>query len=70
MTKNIELDPKTPHWFKDWHTKYFVRVDDRTKRNERWIYIIITAIIASGIMANGHTEEVIGFLKSIIEAIF
>jgi len=62
-----DLNPKTPHWFEDWHVKFFSPVDARTKRNERWIYIIITAIIASGVAANGNTDDIVGFLKSIID---
>ena len=59
-----KLDPKTPKWFEAWHKEYFMSVHDRTKRNERWIYIIITAIIASGILSNGHTEEIASLVRA------
>ncbi len=58
-----KLDPKTPKWFESWHKGYFMSVHDRTKRNERWIYIIITAIIASGVMAKGNTEEIVAIIR-------
>ena len=64
MKEKKELNSKTPQWFADWHSKYFMPVHDRTKRNEKWIYIIITAIIASSILANGHTEEIAGLVRA------
>lgn len=68
MAKKPPLDPKTPHWFDDWHNKYFDKVDDRTRRNEKWIYIIITAIIATGVMSNGNTEEIVNIIMSLIHS--
>ena len=64
MKKETKLDDKTPHWFTDWHHRYFMPVHDRTKRNEKWIVIIITAIIASGLLSNGNTEPVVSLLKA------
>ncbi len=64
-----QLDPKTPKWFEIWHSSYFMPTHDRTKRNEKWIYIIVAAIIASGIAGRGYTDELAGFIQAILEAL-
>ncbi len=69
MKDKIPLDEETPKWFKHWHDAIFTprtdTIDARGKRNEKWIYIIITAIIASGILANGSKEYIVGFLSGL-----
>ena len=67
--KEKPLNNKTPHWFTDWHNKYFMPVHDRTKRNEKWIYIIITAIIASSIVTNGYKDEIAGLITTFWKAL-
>ncbi len=62
--KKIALAEETPKWFELWHLAHFSPVSDRTRRNEKWIYIIITAIIASSILANGHTEEIASLVRA------
>ncbi|KKM87590.1 hypothetical protein LCGC14_1267270 [marine sediment metagenome] len=64
--KREGLNGNTPKWFEHWHLKHFIQVDDRTKRNEKWIYIIIAAIIASGVMANGNGETITSFIKALL----
>ena len=44
------LNNKTPKWFLDWHTKYYGKLDDRTKRNERLIYILLTAMLGTAVI--------------------
>jgi len=63
--KKIALAEETPKWFELWHLAHFSPVSDRTRRNEKWIYIIITAIVASGILANGSKEYIVDFLSGL-----
>ena len=53
-----ELNSGTPVWFKLWHSEYFKPSDARSKRNERWLYIIITAIIGTSILVNKYSPEI------------
>jgi hypothetical protein len=62
LVKDKPLNNKTPKWFKDWHCMHFKPVRNRTVRNERWVYIILIAIIGSGILADGNTNSVIRIL--------
>ncbi|KKM74402.1 hypothetical protein LCGC14_1400630 [marine sediment metagenome] len=55
------LNGKTPNWFKEWHDIYFRPSDARSKRNERWLIIIITALIGASVL-NGDSEEITAFL--------
>ncbi|KKM70700.1 hypothetical protein LCGC14_1438060 [marine sediment metagenome] len=66
--KDKKLTDKTPKWFEYWHLEHFSPVSDRTKRNERWIYIIITAIIGSGILANGNTDDIASFIRALVDS--
>ncbi len=65
MAKEEKLNSKTPLWFKEWHWEHFRPTRDRAKRNEKWIYIILVAIIGSGVWANGHGAEVVNLFKTI-----
>ena len=66
--KKLNLHKETPIWFTWWHDYiYTPRVDaeeNRSKRSEKWIFIIITALIAGGVLSNGNTEQIAGFLQS------
>ena len=64
--KNDKLDNRTPHWFEDWHFRHFKSVQDRSKRNEKWIYIILVAIIGSGVLANGNAKEVASIISRLM----
>ncbi|KKL65973.1 hypothetical protein LCGC14_2149620 [marine sediment metagenome] len=66
MKTKKPLSNKTPHWFQDWHIEHFLPNDNRGKRNEKWIYIILTAIIGSGVLANGNKEVIVALIKSIL----
>ena len=61
-----ELDNKTPQWFKLWHAEYFKPSDARGKRNEKWLYFIITAIIGTSILGEKYVGEVVALLKSFL----
>ncbi len=65
-----ELDDKTPKWFRYWHAVVFTprldTSDTGRKRNERLIYIILAAIIASNLVGNGNGEELVSLIKSLI----
>ena len=64
--KDERLNGKTPRWFVDWHNNHFKSVRDRTKRNERWVYIIIVAIIGSGILASGNVEALAHLAEALL----
>lgn len=61
-----ELDSRTPKWFELWHNKHFKPVKDRSKRNERLIYLLLVVALTSGILANGNGEEIANLLRYLL----
>lgn len=57
--KEKELNTKTPQWFKDWHANHYKPIKSQVGRNTKIIYIILAAILASSLAANGSVAEVI-----------
>jgi len=49
-----KLNGKTPKWFRDWHNDHYIPgtkglIRDM-KRNEKFIYLIIAAIVGSAVV--------------------
>ena len=61
-----ELNGKTPAWFRQWHSEHYMPYARTTKRNEKWIYVILAAIIGSGVLANGGAETVSRLILSLL----
>jgi len=66
VKKDEKLNTVTPHWFRDWHVEHFKPVKGRTLRNERWIYIILVAILGSSVLTNGNADEMIRIITNLI----
>lgn len=54
MKKKLEkLNDTTPDWFKDWHDKAFwhftIEVEDKLALHDKFLWIIITAIVGLAI---------------------
>ena len=64
--EETKLNSRTPNWFKEWHGSYFERVDARTKRNERWLYVIITALIATSVIGDNVNIDVVALLEALL----
>jgi len=52
----IKLKDKTPQWFEDWHNTHFEFLRQRTVRNERFIYLILAAIISGSIFGRDAAQ--------------
>ena len=66
--KEKELNNDTPLWFRLWHAEHFLSYARTTKRNEKWIFIIIIAIIGSGVLANGKSEAIVSLFEKMLGA--
>lgn len=64
--KDKPLDSQTPVWFRIWHAEFFKPSDARSKRNEKWLYIIITAILGTSILSDKYGTELLALLKAFI----
>ena len=56
-----ELDRKTPNWFREWHNSYFQSVESRSKRNEKFIYLILVAVLGMNTVGNHYHSEIMQF---------
>lgn len=63
--KQVQLNSKTPAWFKDWHSNYFLPVKIKASRNEKLIYVILAAVIALNTAGNYYHEEIFNFIMSL-----
>jgi hypothetical protein len=51
-----ELDPKTPRWFQTFYERHFRPVKSRSKRNERWSWVILGVIVTGQLTNHWHAE--------------
>ena len=64
MKKNEHLlNSKTPQWFKEWHSRYFIHYARTTRRNEKWIYVILIAIIGSSVLDNSNSDLLVRLIS-------
>ena len=61
-----ELNGKAPKWFEDWHNVHFRPVTARSKRNERWLVIIITALIATSVIGDKYDIDVVALIEALL----
>lgn len=62
MKKCIKkLNERTPNWFKEWHSSYFLPTESRSSRNERLIYILLATVLGLNTAGNWYHEDIIRF---------
>ena len=61
-----ELNGETPVWFKLWHSEYFLPVDSRSKRTEKWVIAVILGIIAAYFAGAKFALEAMVFVRSLV----
>lgn len=59
--KEREYAKGTPSWFKLWDAKYFSRVDQRSSRNEKLIYVILAFVLTLNTAGNYFHVEIAQF---------
>lgn len=64
--KKSPLNSRTPQWFKDWHSSYFLPLQSRVSRNEKMIYIILAALLGSAALSRGCLESIQNLLTMVI----
>ncbi len=65
--KQKPLNPKTPQWFRDWNWQSFQPIEKQSSRNERLIYIILAAILASSTFQHVDASVLLRNIISFIE---
>ncbi len=58
MSKEAPLNGNTPKWFREWHEKHFKPLRGEVKANSKWIYLIIAAVVAAGVVGNGNLDVI------------
>ncbi len=60
-----ELNGGAPNWFQLWHHEYFVPVDNRSKRTERWVTAIILIVLGSYFAGERYAPDAVEFVRSL-----